>query len=50
MMEKTWNDSRVGMWEATGGEDMGVALRRSHALDGGAAAGAVHVECTCPAA
>ena len=31
------NDSRVRMWEATGGEQMGLALTRSLALDGGAA-------------
>jgi hypothetical protein len=26
LVERMWTDPRVGMWEATGGEKMGVAL------------------------
>lgn len=29
LVERAWTDPRVGMWEATGGEDMGVALLRA---------------------
>lgn len=38
LVRKVWNDPRVAMWEATGGEDMGVALLRALALGDDAAA------------